>query len=184
MWKECSIYLLSNIFLRNRSNYTSAKGSLTFPSLDVPATWPVAIVILSGWTARLKKKKEKKGRSNVKPFIIYFIKLLYDLVIHSPTLAYIKRAPVSLMLGFISPRFKWLQCIRSLWFAQVTSVISNKRLQRSAQYSQRCLVTTLQSNICIHSNIALQTILTRYSVTFIGRYQLLSNTFQKVKKGL
>lgn len=31
--------------------------SLTFPSEEVPATCPVAMVILSGWTARLVERK-------------------------------------------------------------------------------------------------------------------------------
>ncbi len=36
--------------------------SLTFPSEEVPATCPVAMVILSGWTARLVERKTWKNR--------------------------------------------------------------------------------------------------------------------------
>lgn len=33
------------------------KNILTFPSEEVPATCPVAMVILSGWTAKLMKTR-------------------------------------------------------------------------------------------------------------------------------
>lgn len=47
--------------------------SLTFPSEEVPATCPVAMVILSGWTARLvKRMRWKQTWNQFKSFFFFF----------------------------------------------------------------------------------------------------------------
>ena len=56
-------------------HYKNMKRLLTFPSLDVPATCPVAIVTLSGWTARLKRDLHKTSvltKVQTQVFIVSF----------------------------------------------------------------------------------------------------------------
>lgn len=51
---------------RGREVRGQTRPRLTFPSFDVPATCPVAIVILSGWTARLEKAHGKPISTTVR----------------------------------------------------------------------------------------------------------------------